>query len=517
MERITLVQYLTALQGALRATVALCALSLILLCANKRSHIPAFKYLQSFILVMGIWGFFSSVFFFYPDTKILPYVSPLIYASISFGGPTFMLFCFSYIMPHREALIKSLHWIFLYPCVFSLFVLVPPLQKYAIVFTDELIYIPYRDILEHYNLMFYAHVICGYLTVLVGITVLAYKSIKHPTETTRGSRLAIVAALLYIGQNMVVSFGEKNNIFFWVPSITVLTCMILLFLTLYYDTAEQIIFKGRSAFLETMPFPVLIFNNNNVMFYSNGKGKELLGSIDSSIALYQKKQDILRHFTVFEFDADLPEGYQGESTKFIYQKNSNTLFFLQEYAIKDDRQIKNRSQLMMLFPLTSMQNFFSILEDKAFRDSLCNCYNGHFLRLKQREPIAQDLFPVSLLMCDIDNLKLINDILGHNKGDEYILACHNAIRACVRKENLIFRLGGDEFLVILLNTPAKVAHSIAKNIESLIQKQEGFEPHRIGISVGASTAVSVNESFEDCLQRADEAMYQMKAHHKEGA
>ena len=62
MERITLVQYLTALQGALRATVALCALILILLCANKRSHIPAFKYLQSFILVMGIWGFFSSVF-----------------------------------------------------------------------------------------------------------------------------------------------------------------------------------------------------------------------------------------------------------------------------------------------------------------------------------------------------------------------------------------------------------------------------------------------------------------------
>ena len=293
--------------------------------------------------------------------------------------------------------------------------------------------------------------------------------------------------------------------------------MILLFLTLYYDTAEQIIFKGRSAFLETMPFPVLIFNNNNVMFYSNGKGKELLGSIDSSATLYQKKQDILRHFTVFEFDADLPEGYQGESTKFIYQKNSNTLFFLQEYAIKDDRQIKNRSQLMMLFPLTSMQNFFSVLEDKAFRDSLCNCYNGHFLRLKQREPIAQDLFPVSLLMCDIDNLKLINDILGHNKGDEYILACHNIIRSCIRKEDLIFRLGGDEFLVILLNTPAKAAHSIVKNIESLIQKQEGFEPHRIGISVGTSTAVSVNESFEDCLQRADDAMYQMKAHHKEGA
>ena len=47
--------------------------------------------------------------------------------------------------------------------------------------------------------MFYVHVICGYLTVLMGITVLAYKSIKHPTETTRGSRLAIAAALLYTG------------------------------------------------------------------------------------------------------------------------------------------------------------------------------------------------------------------------------------------------------------------------------------------------------------------------------
>lgn len=99
MERITLVQYLTALQGALRATVALCALILILLCANKRSHIPAFKYLQSFILVIGIWGFFSSVFFSTLTPRYCPMSVPLSMPQYPSAAPPSCSFAFHTLCP----------------------------------------------------------------------------------------------------------------------------------------------------------------------------------------------------------------------------------------------------------------------------------------------------------------------------------------------------------------------------------------------------------------------------------
>ena len=227
-----------------------------------------------------------------------------------------------------------------------------------------------------------------------------------------------------------------------------------------------------------------------------------------------KKNDLLRHFTTFEIEVPLEgEQYRG-TNKFIQKKDDKTLFFLQEQEISDEEHVKNQGHVMMLVPLTSIQNFFTTLEFKAFRDSLCQCYNRHFLELKQNEPSSPDSFPVSLLMCDLDNLKTINDVLGHAKGDEYILSCYNAICSQIKKESLVFRLGGDEFLVILYKTPAATAQSIAKNIELKVAQNQNFLPHRIGISIGSSTATSSNNTFADCFKKADEEMYKTKAKHK---
>ena len=118
-------------------------------------------------------------------------------------------------------------------------------------------------------------------------------------------------------------------------------------------------------------------------------------------------------------------------------------------------------------------------------------------------------------MCDIDNLKGINDTLGHKRGDEYILACLDAIRSCIRKDDLIFRLGGDEFLVLLPKTPARVATNIVQSIDIKMQQQKNFSPHRIGISIGTVTLLSPDANFEASLTEADMEMYKVQATRKE--
>lgn len=114
MEIFTRAEYLTAVQGTLRAILALCALVLVILCTNRRFHIPASKYFLYFVIAMGLWGFFGSIFFAYPDIHLLPSIRPLMYTAISFGGPTFMLFCFSYAFPHKKNVDKILT-VYFYP------------------------------------------------------------------------------------------------------------------------------------------------------------------------------------------------------------------------------------------------------------------------------------------------------------------------------------------------------------------------------------------------------------------
>ena len=154
METITTIQYLTSLQGAWRGTVAFCGFILFFVGQSKQSHAPAFKYLQYFIATLGVWGFFGCLFYFCPTPQLLPIISPFIYVSISFAGPIFMLFCVSYTMPKKDALLKKLSWILIIPCIVGTTLLLPPLQKFSIIFTQNVIYTPYRDIREEYHFLF---------------------------------------------------------------------------------------------------------------------------------------------------------------------------------------------------------------------------------------------------------------------------------------------------------------------------------------------------------------------------
>lgn len=515
METITTIQYLTSLQGALRGTVAFCGFILFFVGQSKQSHAPAFKYLQYFIATLGVWGFFGCLFYFCPTPQLLPIISPFIYVSISFAGPIFMLFCVSYTMPKKDTLLKKLSWILIIPCIVGTTLLLPPLQKFSITFTQNVIYTPYRDIREEYHFLFYVHIWCSYITVLTGVFVIFFKAIRHPSEPTPGSRAAMWALAIFVGYNAFTTFWKKNNMFFWVPSIASASSMILLFLAMYYDTADQIIVKGRNRLLEILPFPVMILNNDNIFIHSNSKGKHLFSTIKNLPSQYVKKQEFLDYFTILDIEESQSKTTTHTSRHVVQQTDTNNLFFLQEQVINSEYNKTKQGQVMMLLPLHTIQKLFSNLENKAFKDSLCNCYNQHYFQVKMKELVDPNLFPVSFLMCDIDNLKGINDKLGHDQGDVYIKLCYEVLRSSVRKDDAIFRLGGDEFLIILTKTQEPIARSIIQNIDSKMEQHKEFEPHKIGISVGVATATDTSVNLAECLKAADVDMYNTKRKHKE--
>ena len=426
-----------------------------------------------------------------------------------------MLFCVSYTMPKKDALLKKLSWILIIPCIVGTTLLLPPLQKFSITFTQNVIYTPYRDIREEYHFLFYVHIWCSYITVLTGVFVVFFKAIRHPSEPTPGSRAAMWALAIFVGYNAFTTFWKKNNMFFWVPSIASASSMILLFLAMYYDTADQIIVKGRNRLLEILPFPVMILNNDNIFIHSNSKGKHLFSTIKNLPNQYVKKQEFLDYFTILDIEESQSKTTTHTSRHVVQQTDTNNLFFLQEQVINSEYNKTKQGQVMMLLPLHTIQKLFSNLENKAFKDSLCNCYNQHYFQVKMKELVDPNLFPVSFLMCDIDNLKGINDKLGHDQGDVYIKLCYEVLRSSVRKDDAIFRLGGDEFLIILTKTQEPIARSIIQNIDAKMEQHKEFEPHKIGISVGVATATDTSVNLAECLKAADVDMYNTKRKHKE--
>lgn len=134
-------------------------------------------------------------------------------------------------------------------------------------------------------------------------------------------------------------------------------------------------------------------------------------------------------------------------------------------------------------------------------------YQNHINRLNE----ASDTFSVGVLMFDLNNLKKVNDNLGHEMGDRYIES-FSAILACVQNERInAYRIGGDEFCVIMEKTNAVEIHQVLDKLEKDVNAYN--EKHNIKISYARGYEISTRDHYylmEELTKRADSRMYDNK-------
>ena len=143
-------------------------------------------------------------------------------------------------------------------------------------------------------------------------------------------------------------------------------------------------------------------------------------------------------------------------------------------------------------------------------DSLTGLYNRHFFQTEMERIQGGRMFPVSIVMADLDNLKIINDRYGHKTGDASIIKAADLLKKSFRTEDIIARIGGDEFGVLLPGTGAAELSDIISRFNSEITKQQDF---LFNLSLGWATAHE-NSSLVDLMHQADVQMYREKAARK---
>ncbi|RKD34194.1 sensor domain-containing diguanylate cyclase [Thermohalobacter berrensis] len=123
---------------------------------------------------------------------------------------------------------------------------------------------------------------------------------------------------------------------------------------------------------------------------------------------------------------------------------------------------------------------------------------------------------VGLIVCDIDGLKYVNDNFGHTSGDKLIISTGNILEKSVRKKDLIARIGGDEFAILMYEVNKqdikKIIQRIRENINNY-NKNSG-ENFKLSLSIGYAIFDNESKSFEDVFKEADKAMYRKKSKKK---
>ena len=155
------------------------------------------------------------------------------------------------------------------------------------------------------------------------------------------------------------------------------------------------------------------------------------------------------------------------------------------------------------------------LKQMAERDPLTSAYNrrAFLAMLEKATHYAKRMhFPVSVLLIDLDHFKRINDTWGHQRGDDALRHVVGVAQDCLREGDILGRLGGEEFAILLPDASAQEAEQIAGRLRQAIEAQPlryagSIMPLTTSIGVASWTQP---ESPDDLLHRADEAMYQAK-------
>ena len=145
----------------------------------------------------------------------------------------------------------------------------------------------------------------------------------------------------------------------------------------------------------------------------------------------------------------------------------------------------------------------------SYHDHLTGLHNRRFYELELQRLNTEEHLPVSFILADVNGLKLMNDAFGHMKGDQMLIRIASLLQRACRADDVIARIGGDEFVILLPHTDREEAERIIRCLEQTLAEEQN-EFMIFSVSFGSATKDSVEQKMTDIFLEAENAMYTRK-------
>jgi diguanylate cyclase (GGDEF)-like protein/PAS domain S-box-containing protein len=177
----------------------------------------------------------------------------------------------------------------------------------------------------------------------------------------------------------------------------------------------------------------------------------------------------------------------------------------------------DRSSVVSLIDLTERKSMEEELKRLSLHDTMTGLFNRHYFEQELQRLRNGRKSPVGIVVCDVDGLKRVNDTYGHSAGDGLIRAAAGVITKALRDSDVVARIGGDEFGIILPRSDHGVVNSVLARVKKAVADYNAAEPpFQLSVSFGYAVGQGKTLDVEKLFQKADKRMYEDKTARNRG-
>lgn len=260
------------------------------------------------------------------------------------------------------------------------------------------------------------------------------------------------------------------------------------------------------------------WNRNGFQGIKNNLNKIKLDNLEKNkdMVVINKEDNINLKHPLFNYSIEglilIPLIYGLSIKGFIFFEN------LSAFQIEYDFFIKMFLRIFSDIVINTIERIKNEISLKfiSLHDSLTGLYNRFYFE-EELNRLSKSRNPfISIILCDIDNLKFINDSFGHSIGDRIIVEVANILKKLFREEDIIARIGGDEFIILLQNIDEDIVKNVIKRIyEEINTYSSKVDSLPIDISIGYSVLKEKDKDPFIIYKEADDMMYSVKISKKD--
>lgn len=463
----------------------------------KKNSTPIQKYFRFLFLNTIFWNLCVLLMILVPSDNIKVFLYYSKYISIS-TIPAFSIICILLFLKLDNYITKkNLTLLFIIPAVYILIVYT---NNFHHLFASKLTiktFAGLRIVSAVHSWAFYINAAYTYIIIFIDLFLLTLNWMNVADIYKKQMRLLFMTMLIPSLVNFIyVYFGLSQKIFDLTPLFFSFTLIFIAYDTSHYNLTDIVPISRRDIF-KTNITPIIVLDIHERIIDMNPSAEKIFNNSLSNLC--GKNISVLNSYY---------DNNTASNNDVRISINSKVYMNSKVYNVKHSIIYNNNGTSIgsykSFYDITTEEEYLNELKYLSFHDALTGLYNRTYYNIVIEKIQSKENLPLCIILGDLNGLKTINDTLGHKAGDEFIKLAADILSKSLNDTALIFRLGGDEFCILL---PKTAESDLKIMLQNIYRNFANTDKYNISISLGYAIKKDVTESYTHLFSKADANMY----------